>query len=282
MRLPKHRLFDYNTPGKGVPEDEPPKTGIKLFGDILLRRFWKMVTLNLLYLLFSVPALIIMWFINYTLLMLFFSGAVVGDEQAATGITQLCMFLTCVLYALIGGGAPTAGMTYVLRNYREDRHSWVWADFKEKTRENLKQGTAVMVIDYVMLFLLGVNFWFYGMYASANAAAYILQGLMAVIFLIFLLIHCYIYPIMISFDLSVKDIYKYSLLLAVGKLPTSVASAALCLAFCLLLIIPAFFMPVFVFLFIPFIMFSFNSFINLFITYPLVKKYISKNEGAEK
>ena len=65
MRLPKHRLFDYTTPGKGVSKDEPPKKGIALFGDILLRRFWKMVSLNFLYFLFSVPALIIMWFMIY-------------------------------------------------------------------------------------------------------------------------------------------------------------------------------------------------------------------------
>lgn len=284
MRLPKHRLFDYTTPGKGVDENEPPKTGIKLFGDILYRRLWKMVSVNLLYVLFSIPALIIIWFLTYGLLMLLpmLSGiAASNDSQTAVGITWLCTFVTCIVYALFGGGAPTAAMTYVLRNYREDRHAWVWSDFKEKFKENFKQGTIVFIIDYLVITLLVVNYWFYGIYSGSNIAAFLLQGLMAVIFFLFLLMHSYIYPIMISFDLRLRDIYKYSFILAAGKLPTTLFATVLCLLFCLLISFFAFFFFIYIFLLIPFIMFAFSCYMNLFITYPIVKKYIA-NDGGEK
>jgi uncharacterized membrane protein YesL len=235
-----------------------------------------MVSLNLIYTLFSLPALAVIWFLTYGVLMLSLSGIIAGDEQAATGITQLCMLITCIFYALFGGGAPTAAMTYVLRNYREDRHAWVWADFKEKLVENLKQGTLTAIIDYALIVILFVNFWFYGMYASQNIAAYLLQGLMAVIFFIFLLMHSYIYPIMISFDMKLRDIYKNSFLLAVGKFPQTIAATALCTFFCSLISYFAFFYLIYFLLFIPFIMFAFSSYMNLFITYPVVKKYIAK------
>ena len=278
MRLPKHRLFDYNTPGKGVSKDEPPKKGIALFGDILLRRFWKMVSLNFLYFLFSIPALIIMWFMIYVVLTFFFSGLMADDPQLQRGVTQICMCLTCVVYALFGGGAPTAAMTYVLRNYREDRHSWVWADFKEKLFENFKQGTAVFAIDMVFIFLLSINYWFYSVYAASNIAAFFLQGLMAVLFLIFLLMHAYIYPIMISFDMKIRDIYKKSFLLAIGKLPTTFFSMILCVIFCSLIAYLACFVMIYAVLVIPIIMFAFTSYLNLFITYPVIKRYLVKSE----
>lgn len=279
MRLPKHRLFDYTTPGRGIPEDEPKKTGIKLFFDILIRRFWKMVSLNALYIAFSVPGLIVMWFITYILLTLVCAPLINGDENFAKGVTQLCFYLTCVIYAVFGGGAPTAAMTYVLRNYREDRHAWVWSDFKDKLRENFRQGTVTYIIDCALLFVLGVNYWFYSMYAQTNAAAFILQGLMAVIFFVFLLMHAYIYPIMISFDMKLTQIYKNSFLLALGKLPTTFLSMLVCVLFCAGTAYLAFFVTIYAMLLIPIIMFAFSAYVNLFITYPVVKRYLAKKEG---
>ena len=281
MRLPKHRLFDYTTPGRGIPEDEPKKKGIKLFFDIFIRRFWKLVSLNALYLAFSIPGLVVMWFLTYILLTLFFSAQINGDANFAKGITQLCFYLTCVVYAIFGGGAPTAAMTYVVRNYREDRHAWVWSDFKDKLKENFKQGTATYIIDCALLFVLCVNYWYYSMFAQTNIAAFVLQGLMALIFFVFLLMHAYIYPIMISFDMKLTKIYKSSFILALGKLPTTLFSMLICVAFCAGIAYLAFFITIYAMLVIPILMFAFSCYVNLFITYPVVKRYLVKKEGEE-
>lgn len=48
-------LFDYSKPGKGVRKDEPTKPRFIFFFELLLRKFWKLVQLNLLYILFCVP-----------------------------------------------------------------------------------------------------------------------------------------------------------------------------------------------------------------------------------
>lgn len=276
MRLPKSRLFDYTTPGPGVPKDAPPKKGFALYWDILYRRFWKMVSLNVIYLLLSVPGLIIMWFLVYGLLTLTFSDLMLNDPTWPGTVTQLSTYLTCLIYSIFGGGAVTAGMTYVVRNYAVDTHSWVWTDFWAKYKENFKQGTAVFVVDLVMLTLLGINFWFYGMLAGENFIAYLLQGLMVVIFLIFLLMHAYIYPIMISFDKKVKDIYKDAFILAIGKLPITFASLLVCILIAGLVTYLACFVTVYAMLLIPVIMFVFVSYTNLFITYPVIKKYMVK------
>lgn len=277
MRLPKFKLFDYNTPGPGVSKDEPPKKGLARFGDILYRRFWKMVSLNAIYLLFSVPLLIIMWFAVYLIMSFMFGELIASDSTMPQTFTQITTYLTCLLYALFGGGAVTAGMTYVLRNYVVDTHAWMWSDFRSKAKENLKQGTAVFFIDLIFLTLVGINFWFYGSLASSSIIAYLLQGFMVVVFFVFLLMHAYIYPIMVSFDMSLRNIYKNSFILAVGKLPRTFLSMALCTLICGVITYLACFVTVYAMLLIPIIMFSFSAFVNLFITYPVIQKYMIKN-----
>ena len=48
-------LFDYTKPGKGVRKDEPQKKRIVHFFELFFRKFWKLIQLNLLYLLFCIP-----------------------------------------------------------------------------------------------------------------------------------------------------------------------------------------------------------------------------------
>lgn len=52
-------LFDYTKPGKGVEKDEPVKPRFKLFWELFIRKFWKLVQLNLIYLLFCLPVVTI-------------------------------------------------------------------------------------------------------------------------------------------------------------------------------------------------------------------------------
>ena len=46
---------NYEKEGPGVQKDNLPKSGIKLFLFVLLNRFWKLVALNIIFLLFSLP-----------------------------------------------------------------------------------------------------------------------------------------------------------------------------------------------------------------------------------
>lgn len=48
-------FVDFNKEGRGISKDEPEKTGIKLFLDILYREFWTLINLNLLFILCCLP-----------------------------------------------------------------------------------------------------------------------------------------------------------------------------------------------------------------------------------
>lgn len=48
-------FFDYNKPGKGVEKNAPPKKRLALFFEIYVRKFWKLIQLNFLFLVFCLP-----------------------------------------------------------------------------------------------------------------------------------------------------------------------------------------------------------------------------------
>lgn len=52
-------LFNYEKAGPGISKNAPPKKRIVVFFDLLGRKFWKLIQLNLLYLLFCLPVVTI-------------------------------------------------------------------------------------------------------------------------------------------------------------------------------------------------------------------------------
>ncbi|MGI5959464.1 MAG: YesL family protein [Massiliimalia sp.] len=52
-------FFDYSKPGKGVDKDAPQKKRFFYFFELYFRKFWKLITLNLMYVLFCIPIITI-------------------------------------------------------------------------------------------------------------------------------------------------------------------------------------------------------------------------------
>ena len=215
-------FFDYSRPGRGISKDEPQKTGIALYFDILLRRFWKFITLNLLYLLFSVPALAVIFFLSSEAVMRLASAVIdfskiSADESRALWL--LTITLSSIVFAVFGSGAARGALSYVMNNFVNDRHSWIWSDFWEHLKKNFIQGTVVFVIDMVALVLFSVSIYFYSYCMPQKYLSLALRSVVFAVFLVFLMMHMYIYPIMAVFKLKVKDIYRNSLLLVMARLP---------------------------------------------------------------
>ena len=146
------------------------------------------------------------------------------DESQA--LFLLSMILTIILPAVFGTGPASAAMSYVLRNYVNDTHSWVWGDFKDNFKSNFKQGLIVYLIDTVIICMFAVSIFFYSVQMGGSLISLALRAIVFAVFVIFMLMHLYVYPIMATFKLSVKNIYRNSLLLSMAKLPWSILTAA--------------------------------------------------------
>jgi len=214
-------MFDYNKPGKGVSKDEPQKTGPALYFDILLRRFWKLVQLNFIYIICSIPAIVIAWFMSSYAVVWLASMKLDVSKFTENEVTALYLLSACfaiILVGVFGSGSASAGMAYVLRNYVNDTHAWVWSDFKDSMKANFRQGTVIYIIDMIMVMLFTVSFVFYST-AITGIPAMLLRGIIIGMFLVFVMMHMYIYPLLAGFELKIKDIYRNSLALSLAKLP---------------------------------------------------------------
>jgi uncharacterized membrane protein YesL len=304
-------LFDYTKEGKGVYPDEPPKGPIPTFFAILGRKFWKICTINLMYIVFSLPALILAFFASTyiigillpnlnmdTLAKVFEEAGYVLKEgvtiemfvasQMVIGYFVFAMLLTGL--SLIIVGPVHAGATYLLRNYSREEHAFVWSDFKEHAIKNFKQSLISSLIGLAVTLLLVINFVFYSSGEIINN--YILQTILRTISILLLIFWCiiqmYIYPMMVTFNLSLKQLYKNCMLFSILKLPLNIL--ILLFSLIILFVLPAilFFMGygasvLGAFLWYLFFAFGINLLMTNFFVYRGLDKYmIQKIKAAEE
>lgn len=210
-------MFNFDKPGKGVEKDMLEKRGFFLFFDILLRKFWRITSLSLFYTLFCVPAFMVYFFVSANLIGLFIP---MSDPKA---ITWFAIYATLFLLCFFGAGPGSAGHAYVLRNFSREGHAWVWDDFWTQTKENFGKGLVVFILDLVLLTIL-----------SGAAALYLTKGHMFPMppmvtmvlgffalfsLVIYFMMHFFIFPLMVTFDMKLGEILKTALQLTVMRLP---------------------------------------------------------------
>lgn len=234
------RSFD--KPGKGVDPDAPQKRSFFRFFDIFFRKFWHFVRVNLIYALVLIPTFVLV----FVLAGIVSNGilALPGMQELMTSLSQqlaeavgdaatqeyqhaqlvvtfdlFVRFLITYLFVVLWGMGPaTAGITYVLRNFAREEHAWIWSDFKDALKSNFKQSAAVFAIDVVVFVLLYFAITFYSQMSGLIGA---LRYVIIMIAVVYTMMHFYIYPLMVTFKLSLKDLYRNSLLFALGKLPSN-------------------------------------------------------------
>lgn len=271
-------LHNYSKPGRGVRKDEPSKTGLALYFDILLRRFWNIITLNLIYIVFSVPAIVVSFFLSTFLTS--WSVTVVGiDLNGTLGDTFSLIGLLCsvIIFLIFGSGPASAGMTYVLRNYVNDTHSWVWGDFYENFKSNFKQGMAIYLINIISIVAFVVGFIFYT-HIMSGTVAFVLKNFIFALALIFIMMQMYIYNLMAGFDLSVKKIYKYAAILVIVKLPTNMLAFVVTIALIYLLYELMLIYPSIAVVLMLTLIFGLLTYTQIFMTNNVVKKYLLKKK----
>lgn len=280
---------DYETPGAGVPENEPQKPGPIRYFIISGRKFWDMVVLNLLYFLFSLPAIAI-----YTLIGLLFlgnAGDAVGGALAAEGMTDiqilelkaavhivLSVGFGFLITALLGSGAPRAGLSFVLRNYSREEHAFLWSDFLENTKKNLGKGTVIFLIDILFTFIICLDIASYG--GAGTFWGLIASYIALFIFIIYILMHPYIYMILVTFGLKLKAAYKNAFMLTAVKIFQNAGCLVLAVVMTLVILELANRWPVLMFLLLMAV-FSFPCLILDMNSFSVVKKYMIKENNDD-
>lgn len=226
----------YDNAGSGISKKAPPKGSLKLFFEILGVRIWKLFTLNLIYVLACIPVITI--------------------------------------------GPATAGMTKVLKNYAIDKNAYVWLDFKETFRKNFFRAFIWGIVDIVAYAGVVTGLVIYPMMIKDQSLnipeplLYVMYVLTMSVGVTFTIMNYYVYMMMVSTDLSMKNIIKNSLALAFlapKKNLIALASNLVLPLIPLLLIIYVNMQFVFI---LPFAPASLIGFIVCYCCYPVVQKYV--------
>ena len=265
--------FNYDTPGPGVPDNLPPKKGVGLFFDILFRKISKLVGINILYALCSLPVFAVYFFLSTIHL----NPILPAIEESGVSVFVLCMAIGILLMLLLGGGVLTPGFVYVLRCFVRGEHAFVASDFFEHVKKNLKQSIPVMLIDFAFVFLMLVNFNIIRQVPSLGVFRIPLYA----IAVIYSMVRMYLYILMVTFEAPLWKIYKYSLALSLYRLPQNLCILALTVG---LYVLMALYLPypIVMFAIAPLILYSFMWTMQMVYTYSVVEKTLDLGKPEEK
>lgn len=281
--------YYYGKSGKGdYTKEDLPTTRWQLFWEMLRVRFANLFRLNLLYMIIWLPAMLVMVLGALSIL----TGLLGEDGNLVANAYELLhayvqSTLLWLIPAIAITGIATPGIAYVTRNWSRDEHAFLWSDFKDAVKENWKQGLLVSLVTGFLPMAIYVGWFFYGDMAASNPIMIIPQVLLVMIGLVWSLAVTYMYPLMVSYKLKMKDLLRNALLLAIARLPQSVGIRLLhCVPMAIALLL-AFFLvnPVYcvlgLFGYYFLLGFSLSRFVTASYTNAVFDKYInSRIEGA--
>jgi uncharacterized membrane protein YesL len=228
-------FFDYNRDNRPDAVEEDTTPTLKRYFKLLGRRFWKLVTLNLMMLPLVIPALICFYLYvamrqtpvaGEVLFPQLLGASAVGGTPTTTLLFDLFgaqqnipVFTTwtyvgmgiCIAFLVITFGWQNVGAAYIVRNMVRGEPVFIWSDYFYAIKRNLKQGFFLGLIDAVVIFTLGFDIaYFWGRTGSFTLDAGFFITIALII--IYFLMRFYIYLLLVTFDLSIYKILKNALI----------------------------------------------------------------------
>ncbi|MBQ8556366.1 MAG: DUF624 domain-containing protein [Clostridia bacterium] len=189
-----------------------------------------------------------------------------------------CIFIT---------GPWTAGVSYVTRNWSRDEHAFIWSDMKDAMKENWKPALVLSGITSVLPLVVYLCWTFYGSMANDSLLMIVPQMLTLMMGLLWSIAVTYMYPMLVTYKMNLRTIFRNSFLLAIGRLPLSVGvrllhCLPLALATVLMLLTGSLYVPLALFAYYLLIGFTLSRFVTASYTNAQFDKFInSRIEGAQ-
>ena len=287
----------YTTPGKGVEKNAPQKPAFIRFFITLWSKKYKIMGLNAVFTLCNLLSVAFVPVLFACCVGLY--SVVCPDTAINLDVYLKAMFFLTVLFTSVPvftTGPSQAGLTFVLRSFVKEEPCFVWHDFLSKARSNKGLSIKVSLINGIIGTLLALNATAYMVianpenktYAGAIPAPVLFLFAAVIFFLSFLLImmSLYQYHMIVTFNISLKQLYRNSFILVMVKwLP----SLLIFLLHCVLVGLPVFLIPTYnymsyVIVLILYILLypSLIGLITNYFIYPIIKKYMIDNPSADK
>lgn len=255
-------MFNYYKPGKGVSENEPEKNIFALYFSILWRKLRRFIGINMLYILCAAPIVAVALLI-----------AVPFCVNMGFSWDYFNRYLCMIMMYLVFIGIPpiSIGVAAVFKKYARQQHAWVVSDFFKAIKENIGVTLRLWVIDILFTLIFLADLYFMNAFQGMQ---YVIVALTTyVMIFVFIAAHFFVYQIILMFDVGAVNALKNSAIIAIAKLPQSLALFLIVLFMGTVLNFPL------TFLFIGYAPMNFA--INLYAERFLTKKYIDTPEDDE-
>ncbi|MDD6871851.1 MAG: DUF624 domain-containing protein [Clostridiales bacterium] len=216
--------FYYGKAGKAdFTPDQLPKNRVQLFFSMLRVRFSGLIGLNLLHILFSLPAII--WTVINAMVLIYGSGvnletgeiteAMSAGEMSGNIMFYLLIMIPCLMIASIG----RMGLAMPMRNWARDDHSFVWSDFKDTVKANWKTALGIGFISGLSLLLTYVGFTYYSAMTARSILWIVPQVLIVVFCCIWWMSTMLLYPMAVTYDMKFRVLIQNSIIMTLARLP---------------------------------------------------------------
>ena len=297
----RFKLLDPMRDGKGVEKGEDTTPTLKRFFKLWGRKFWKLISLNLLMVVQILPiALIVLLYFAGPKIPTLYSplyAPLLGAQTAAPTTVGTTLFNSAaglmhqtpvynswahwvmgvlVVFQLVTYGWQRTASTYILRNLMRGDGVFMISDYFYAIRRNLKQGFIMGVIDCAALFALGFDLFYFWNAPTTGGNNVMYLMIFALVF-IYGVMRFYTYLMMVTFDMKLGKIFKNALIFTVMGFKRNILAllgmGLLSGIFAVLIIflgqpIPAFYI-------LPFLcLLGFCGFMYTFAAYPVIEKYM--------
>ena len=190
---------------------------------------------------------------------------------------RLIVILIMVAFLLITWGWQNVGSVYNLRSMVRGDSCFLWSDYFYAIRRNLKQGLFFGALDFICIVTLCYNTYFY-FTLSADFFYGAMYAITIAIAVIYLCMRSYIYPMMITFDLTIWKLLKNGLIFTLLGFKRNLAmlfGMLLVVAITVALVIGGLSVGLSFTLILPFFYFlPLIGFIGTYCAYPNIKRYM--------
>ena len=260
-------MFNYAKEGPGVAKNAPKKRTFFAFMEIYGRKFWKLAIAGLLWALTSLP--------------------------------------------IVTRGWADAGLTFITRNFSREKHAFIKEDFIDSIKKNRKNALIIGIINNTVtgIFIFNLIFTLRHVFPGVmllfgwtpeqvkalgelDTMGLILMALSLIGYVTFTWMKYYIPFLMITFKLSIKQVYKNAFLFAAANMKVNLLiSAILILIYVLMLFIlltfPYVMVALLLIIFSLTILPAFRSFLIQYSIFPAIKRliidpYYAANPNADK
>ena len=228
-------FFDYHRDNRPDALEEDTTPTLKRYFKVLGRRFWKLISLNIMMLPTIVPILVAIYLYfsleqtptanNVLFPQLFGANAVAPTPHTTflldlfgaqlnvpvVGVGAYIGIGICILFLFVTFGWQNVGATYVVRNMVRGEPVFIWSDYFYAIKRNLRPALLLGMLDFVVLFLLGFDIVYFWNQTGDFWLDVCFFAICALIILYYFMRY-YIYLLLVTFDLSIRKILKNALI----------------------------------------------------------------------